>query len=132
MKKSLLAYLTIGFLCPSIGQAEPVPGNDLLTACVEKSDLAKSGFCIGYLIGVVEGLRYGAAVPMFAAQMEGSTKEIGELADSFLGFCPPPEVQYSQHFDIVVNYLTVHPETRHESARTLVISALAEAFPCPT
>ena len=93
--------------------------------------MAQFGFCIGYLIGVVEGLRYGASVPIFAAKTGSTVKEVGDMADNLLGFCPPQDAQYSQHLDIVVNYLTKHPESRHESARTLVVSALEEAFPCP-
>ena len=48
--------------------------------------MALSGFCIGYLIGVVEGLRYGASVPIFAVQTGITVKEVGDMADNLLGF----------------------------------------------
>ncbi|MCE8526931.1 hypothetical protein KBY23_16765 [Ruegeria pomeroyi] len=41
-----------------------------------------------------------------------------------------PTVENGQVLDIVVRYLSETPETRHESARTLIQSALASSFPC--
>jgi hypothetical protein len=134
MKKCLAASLHALWLA-SAATAEPITGNMLLEACATENDATQQGFCIGYLIGVVEGLRYGASVPLFAITPLDSAnpnqfKEIASMADGFLGFCAPPEAQYSQHHEIVINYLSAHPETRHESARTQIQLALQEAFPC--
>lgn len=135
MKRWLALSLQV-LWAASAASAEPVTGNMLLEACAAEDDFTKQGFCVGYLIGVIEGLRYGASVPLFAITEPDGTnpnklKEIAAMADSFLGFCAPPEAQYSQHREIVTNYLSAHPENRHESARTLAIAALNEAFPCP-
>lgn len=130
MKARVLA-LVCAFLSAGVtARAENVTGNEVYAACTIDNDLALDGFCAGYVIGLVEGLRYGAAVPLIVIRAGENLENVALMADSFLGFCAPSEAQYSQHRDIIVKYLAAHPETRHESARTLAISALAEAFPC--
>jgi hypothetical protein len=46
--------------------------------------------------------------------------------------CVPPSVVNDQAVDVVTNFLRAHPEDRHHSAVSLVLQALAEAFPCPS
>jgi len=86
LKKLAFAIACFSLQSVSAGKSEPLAGNDLLSACKEKGDMAQSGFCIGYLIGVVEGLRFGATVPIFAAQTGSTVKEVGDMADNLLGF----------------------------------------------
>lgn len=54
----------------------------------------------------------------------------GQPVNGFLFFCVPSEVKGSQAEEITLNYLKAHPEERHLPAKTLVIWALAEKFPC--
>ena len=58
---------------------------------------------------------------------------VSGVQDAFNGtyFCVPPKVKLSQAIDITRNYLKAHPEQRHEAAKTLVVWALSEKFPCP-
>ena len=46
-------------------------------------------------------------------------------------FCLPIEgIKYTQAVRVVVKYLKEHPEKLHESAASLAIASLTEAFPC--
>ena len=44
----------------------------------------------------------------------------------------PPQAPEGQVGDVVIKYLTDHPEQRRHAAAALVFSALKGAFPCPT
>lgn len=80
-------------------------GNALFNACSNDGGYYKEGQCLGYVTGVF---------------------------DSFEGVyvCAPEHVTAGQAKDIVVKYLTEHPEKRHEPAAFLVGSALNDVFPC--
>ncbi|WP_444666567.1 Rap1a/Tai family immunity protein [Cereibacter changlensis] len=102
-------------------------GNQLLEIC-QSEDLAKQGFCIGYNVGVVEGMRWGSAVPLLRAEVP--RQEVEATVNSMLSFCLPEGATYGQYQDVIVRYIDRHPETRHTSARLLAQLALIEAFPC--
>lgn len=125
--------LTLISLCISTQPANAgnLTGNDILETCSAKDRPILEAFCSGYVIGVVEGTKWGAALAFSAAAGgEDSTAELNYVVDQFLGTCAPEEVQYSQFKDVLVKYLLENPSIRHESARTLAKSALNEAFPC--
>jgi hypothetical protein len=44
--------------------------------------------------------------------------------------CEPPRISTGQAVDVVKQYLATHPEQRYKPAWSLVMVALAEAFPC--
>lgn len=114
------------------GSAENLTGNDLLSICDDPRQAAQ-GFCIGYVNGLIEGLKLGASVPMMRLNQEGGdipTTEIEALSSQFLGFCLPPEAELGQFREIIVAYLRNTPKDRHGSARLLGQIALAEAYPC--
>ena len=115
---------------PSVAQVGAnLTGNEIYEACNSADDLAKQGFCVGYIDGVVEGMRWGAAVPLIRA---GTAKgEVDSLASMFLGFCIPEGATLGQYRDVMVGYLRRNPQDRHNSARLLMQLALSEAFRCP-
>ena len=112
------------------GAAEAnLTGNQLLSACDDTANLAAQGFCIGYIIGALEGMTWGAAVP--AIGMGANTEATNRIVQGLLGFCLPEGPTYGQYQDIVVARLRANPETRHWSARMLIQQAMVEAFTCP-
>ena len=119
----------IGFCHVQLAFAQTISGNDLLSACETAAD-AQQGFCVGYIIGANEGLRLGAATAYIFVEAAPTTEEINNASDLILGWCALSEVENGQLKDVVVGYLQNHPEIRHESARSLIRSALVEAFPC--
>lgn len=86
------------------------------------------GFCTGYVVGVVEGMKWGVAVPALMAGQEG--EDINGMISILLQFCSPDAATWSQSIDRVVAYLSENPNERHLPARGLVQNALIEAFPC--
>jgi hypothetical protein len=44
--------------------------------------------------------------------------------------CLPKDIAPEQVRDVVVQYLTAHPETRHVAAASQALLALEAAFPC--
>lgn len=118
-------------LCPLPAIGEVVTGNALFEACENTNVSAAQGFCLGYIVGSMEGLRYGTSLPFVAAGNLADNSELNTTVEVFLGMCPASEVEYGQHRDLVVKYLKANPEIRHQSARALILEAGQKAFPCP-
>ena len=103
-------------------------GDQFLEIC-QSPDMTQQGFCTGYLIGAVEGMRWGAGQPSLRAGRP--VAEVQRDSDALLGFCLPSDATWGQHLDIALGYVEGHPEIRHASARLLAQLAFTEAFPCP-
>lgn len=112
--------------------AEPFDGNTIYRACEGTNDQVMQGFCLGYIFGAVEGMKWGALVGIAASSTaDDFDSSMADMMSSVaLGFCIPPTVENGQVSDIVVNYLRDNPASRHESVRTLINEALSAAFPC--
>jgi hypothetical protein len=112
-KLSLLAILLLT-LTTSQGVADTgsfVGGNDLYEAC--RSDYSGDfGKCIGYVQGIADA----------AATLANS-------GDAKCLFAIPRGVTAGQIRDVVVKWLTDHPQDRHYTASSLAISAFIDAFP---
>lgn len=57
---------------------------------------------------------------------------VAGVQDSYNGvlFCVHEKVLLSQAYSVVKKYLENNPKDWHKAAKTLVIDALSEAFPC--
>jgi hypothetical protein len=62
--------------------------------------------CLGYVAGVSDAL-----------------EEVNQI-------CPPKGVNVRQIIDLIVKYLSDHPEKRHYDAASEAGLALMDAFPC--
>jgi hypothetical protein len=91
-------------------QASFKDGNKLYAECT--GDDAGVIACHNYIEGIIDALR---AVDPFDAVNQR--------------LCLPVK-PVGQYREIVVRYLTAHPETRHEEAEREVLRALTDAFPC--
>lgn len=85
-----------------------VSGSKLYGHCILSSDtegeILKETFCMGYVVGVIEGGTYDA--------------------------CLPHGFTFSQAKDIVIGWLRDHPSRRHLNAATLIRDALESLYPC--
>ena len=92
-------------------------GNKLLQACSDGHDVTQ-GYCKGYAVGVADAI---SAV--------NAMKANGMAIPSI---CIPQaeHITTEQVRDVVVQYLTAHPETRHETAAGHALLRLQAAFPC--
>ena len=108
--------------------AEPLTGNELLTICEQTDQLAQQGFCTGYILGALEGIKWGVSMPLFL--MGQKTNEADSNGDVLLGYCMPGEATLGQQRDVVIQFLMQNPSTRHGSARSLIQDAYKAAFPC--
>lgn len=86
-------------------------GNRLLSMCDESAS-----FCVGYIFGVMDAFGMGRASGQWATEVD---------------YCAPEQPSGRQVEDIVTAYLEGIPKTRHQHAATLVVYALADAWPCP-
>lgn len=106
-------------LTASSSSANPLgSGSDLLAACTSV-EREMHGLCTAYILGVGDG-----------ADMQRA------MADVFGGkpYCVYQmrgDVTAAQMRAIVVSYLNEHPENRAQPTSRLIISAFAQAFPCP-
>lgn len=123
--------LAIAMAFAFVGQAgaENLTGNELLSICDQAdADLAQAGFCAGYVLGAVEGMKWGVSAPLLIAG--DSTESAERSGNILLGFCLSPDATLGQYRDIAIKYLRENPAARHDSARSLIHIALREAFPC--
>lgn len=126
---SMVACWTV--LVATMASAGNLSGNEMLEACEAPDESVMSGFCLGYVIGVVEGMKWGAALPIYAARKgDISIDDANDFANRLTRFCAPDSVTYGQYVDVFLKHLRQNPEVRHESARTLAQDAFSEAFPC--
>ena len=128
-----LAWIVAATVCSSSGAAtaQMVTGNDLLSACEGiAANTVQGGFCLGYMVGVNEGLKLGATLPFIISGDTRPPEEMDVVVSNVLGVCLPTGAEYQQQVDVTIQYLQAHPETRHEPARSLMLQAFQEAFPC--
>lgn len=97
----------------SVAATEPqvagrVSGNNLYDSCIQPPDTEKQvqqeTFCMGYVVGVIEGGAYDA--------------------------CLPHKLMFVQAKDIVIAWLRNNPTQRHLNAAVLVRIALESTYPC--
>ena len=110
--------------------AGAVSGNDVYGACEPTASKLQQGFCIGYILGAVEGIRLGGFTMLIASGAEGTVQEIDDTTSHIQMLCIPSEAENGQIVDISKRYLANNPQSRHDPARSLIFSALREAFPC--
>ena len=115
-------------------EAGNVTGNQALEFCQSKAEVQQS-FCIGYVLGILEGSQYGAfkatVLNLDAQEIPlPSQEQTQAFVNLSVGFCAPKEATTSQFIDVAVNYLEDHPEARHNTAREQILLSWAEAFPC--
>ena len=125
------AMVVAGLVCVAgaAGAASYTDGNYLYRACLNTDDVTQ-GFCIGFIMGTIEGIRYGLAYPMMM-QGDKSSDEVNATSNVILMNCPPEGIENGQYVDVAINYLHAHPADRHNSARALILESLQDAFPCP-
>jgi hypothetical protein len=129
--KHVSATLLCVVLWASPVASQTSQGNDLLEACSMPDNLAAEGYCIGYVVGAIEGMKLGAvSVLAFIAPEQSGVEHLDRMSNIALNFCIPADASNRQLVEVVVKYLRENPETRHETARTLIHSALVESFPC--
>ena len=112
MRVIVLAMLLMVMSGP--GWAEKVimffDGNKLHTECnIEDNNYYSSGFCQGYIIGVLDVMRHNDS-ELFAGRL-----------------CISQGVQAGQFRDVVKAWLTKHPESRNFTAASIIARALSDA-----
>lgn len=123
--------LILAALCafaPSASNAQNITGNELLEACDAAPNSMPSAFCLGYVVGLTEGLMWGAGSLMLMGGK--SAEEADATSRALLNYCPPPEANVRQFVDVIVAHLKAQPAERHNSARVQAHTALSDAFPC--
>lgn len=124
------AILILLFSCATLASAQ-IPesldrsGNAFVRLCsaIEKDPRTKaeaelSARCAYYVLGVVQGVEFGATV------VEAKGKKVPEL------FCRPSEVENGQLVKVVVKYIHDAPEFAHLPTPDLIINAMRRAYPC--
>jgi len=94
-----------------IGGSFFATGNDVFSFCSD-SPAAAQFYCLGYMVGVADAFA--------SVRVLGVSKP----------FCIPNNVTREQVRDVVMQYLTAHPESRHYDGAGEALWALEAAFPC--
>lgn len=130
--KPYLALAMLVTLAPlgSLAQSTVLTGNQLFSTCNVDKETPLYAFCTGYVIGYVEGRNWGTFTAVNGLVGTENTAEANELGNRLVGHCIPEDADYQQLIDVAVSYMRRHPESRHESARSLIWLSFVEAFPC--
>ena len=84
-----------------------ISGNELMESCRGTTSNSRWGFCVGYVVGVVDQAR-----------------------ESNETLCVPAESIQSQVARVATRWLDENPGSLHYSAPSQVRAALRHAFPC--
>lgn len=109
MKRLLTLFMCFSLSCYASARTGQT-GEQLHDTC--QSD---HGACIHYIQGVIDGTNTAFA-------WQDST---------FRYACTPKGITGDQLKDVVLLSLSENPEERHNSAASLVLNALLDAYPCP-
>ena len=93
--------------------ANYLTGKDLYGDCSKPQGSFSQGFCSGYISGVVDAIEH---------------YQVSKGAEKIV--CVPKEASIGQVKEVVVRYLTQHPDERNNTASSLVWDAVRKAFPC--
>ena len=107
-------------------------GNELLADCTAGNESVEGQIsfvlCAEYIAGVLDTWDYVGALSMaMAIDDEG---EFDPTKVSFTPICTPDDVTKAQIIDIVVKHLESNPESRHEGAHKIILTAVANTFSC--
>lgn len=127
-----LKYFTfmIALFCSALSPAKAqVSANAILDACLSEGDEIANAMCRFYIVGSIDGLRWGAE----AAGIQSGITDAQAMLDQahrFLSACTPEAATSNQLYEVALKYMRNHPERWHEPAIHLIHLALKDAFPC--
>jgi hypothetical protein len=116
-----MLVLAAGLLWPVSVNSETIPiaaflnGNDLFHVCSDGRDVVRQ-ICEAYVEGVADTVMGVTALKANGLERPST--------------CLPKGIPPEQVKDVVMQYLTAHPATRHQAAASEAWSALQAAFPC--
>jgi len=111
MRVFIAALVMVIGLSGQVKAANYLNGNELHSRCQSNDNV-----CYHYVIGVFD------AYLMF--------QDLDRLQEGKVDVCSPPSVTGQQVLDVTKKSLEENPSQRHFSAAGIVISALAEVWPC--
>ena len=108
-------------------------GGTLLNICTSEDALQK-GYCIGYMVGYREGKSLNPSKAIMPRGLGSlNAEEDSGLSDTQIEeSCVFPRLPHHQIRDVVINYIIQHPDTRNDSASSIITESLRVAFPCET
>jgi hypothetical protein len=105
-----VSFVLLILLLTAIGCSAQTSADKLLTLCTDESNIG----CLGYLVGFMDGI-----------EVQSSIRQSPKI------YCSPEDgISTEQVRRIVIKFMKEHPKELHGSARTLVLLALKDAFPC--
>ena len=120
----LTSFITF-FLSLNV-QASSLNGKQVYDACKAQSQ-AEKGFCLGYTIALVEGIKIGAA-QVLVLSGASDTENLNKSVDQILQFCIG-ELSNGQIQDVFVGHLASQIELPLP-ARQYFLDAMRKSFPC--
>jgi len=114
-------------------------GNELITECNQNNYAEHTEawtYCMGYVDGVISGFNYvkkDIVKPQPNDNYPATTRVVlGELYVALKSlYCKPDNSTRAQGALVVSKYLSDNPSELNQSARSLVIDAFMQAWPCP-
>ncbi len=137
MKTLLRTFVILSFFI-TLGAHAQDPlignGNDLLRRCtpilnvldsdlpLKSVDQTDAYFCMGYLQGVEAAYSVSIAIVRMSNH--------SEIRDQYYPCLPDASITNGQTLRIVIKWAREHPESLHNNAEIIVLSAMRDAFRC--
>lgn len=110
-----------------LAKADDEPtGNSFLSACDDARGASRDA-CHTFLAGFLQGFYTSRAILLSTA---AENPETASWFKSNLPPCVPEGSKTDQAYDIVINYLRAHPESRQNNLALLIWLSLSQAWPC--
>lgn len=109
-------------------QAAAIDGNELYRLCSRDAATYNDGYCLGYIVGVIDGK--GSYTPPMLAGETLPAYTVRAAAQTATSFCIPQGATRRQLYDVVMKHLRDGPQFRHLDATIIIESAAVAAFPC--
>jgi hypothetical protein len=103
-----------------------ITGETLANTCLSEKP---NPFCLLYVVGAIDGLRWGADSAAFKSGAV-DPNEMREKANKLIGSCIPDDIKNGTLHRIVVKHLREYPEEWHKPALSLIHDSLIRAYPC--
>lgn len=93
-------------------------------------------YCLEYFDGFLDGWRQRSEVSTLRAMESMSDEELAELGPALRrvvsSSCSPAEgIAVGRAVETFMSFLLLHPELEGDTARTVFVTAMTDAYPCP-
>ena len=127
----IAAMMAIGPAAAQDGRNVSISGEFLLNVCEDRNTPENRTYCLGYVVGLFEGMIFGAGITLNSAGLDFENAEkLNEAIGKVIGFCRPPSLPDDTLIEMLVGFLRQNEQARNSTARAAVWELARARFRC--